>query len=403
MAISPSRPLAVNITPQFATWLTRASTIRPFKLSLRIRGNPKKHQLIRELSFGIASLASRLSQLTLEFDGTASDVMWPFFTLPPDTFPVLDVLHLHFASRITEEIVSLYDHVPCSMLSDPDYLLLPWEQILYLEIMGEITLRTFSTIIFQCPQLHRLSVAGIDLDATADDLVDFLPPNTPQTFANLEELWIQIRGYEHNVPVLMENVLPFVRFPRLQTLKVAGNSEDTYHMFTLFALVPNLLECSSTTLRHVSLCFIDIKPHEFLSFLLSCTAVETLNCLIPAEVPPDTLLRHLNSRSNTTSIALPCLSNMKIAFTEQDFPLDLPRLDEALVAFASISPTRPLRVLYPIIIQSDDHVDTKATALICKRISTKLETLNQDVEVKVEESRHILHAFGMRDINLLAI
>ncbi|KAG5650650.1 hypothetical protein H0H81_011488 [Sphagnurus paluster] len=412
-------PLADDyISSQVTSWFTRASRVRPLTLSLRMRGvGPKDPLTSKDLSHNLSMWAPRLSQFTIEFMGSLCDIIDPFFSSPPGTLLCLEELNLrlvpdYIGQTVDEDqlvsstqvflgspllrTVSL-SKLPPTMLSDPSLLALPWSQLTNLKIGGKISVQGFATVIFQCRQLRYGSFASINLDATEEDEDDPVLPPTPQTFSQLEELYIKLEGYEsEEISHYLEDLLSFIHLPRLRTLDVSGQVYLFPQTFPFFTLCPGLLG-SAPTLTRLSLCFVNALIEELVELLTSCTALEEL-ALFLFVVPPGELLHSISS-----FCVLPRLQEFTLAFVARtnDEPMDFGRIQEDFITVAK-SAAHPMRTLaffgaHTLRIRQDlDALD--ATQAVSDQLQVALREKLEGVQVIVNllvPASEIQEVFGI--------
>ncbi|KAF5379542.1 hypothetical protein D9615_006662 [Tricholomella constricta] len=320
LLVAPCTKVSSGVfSERVGSWYGRSNSSHPLWLSVWIRGTPKDPDVLADLSQSIAAFSPRFVKLSLDFMYKNYDALAPFLCLPPETLPALESLRLLAGDtyRTTEvdepndtptllplttvfaaapRLRTLYLSIPCRLLTDPTNLRLPWAQLTHLEIANEITLSTFTQILFQrALHLHSAVFAYISSLDDPSASPPLIIPSTPQEFPHLKHLHLTVlwRRLHAGTPSIV-SILRMLRLPNLQTLEVSCD----HATFPAYALLPHLAEPGGTaegramSLREIILCHVEVGAAELVGFLGRCTGVEKLG-LFTGRVSPNEILRQM--------------------------------------------------------------------------------------------------------------
>ncbi|KAG6846927.1 hypothetical protein H0H93_011055, partial [Arthromyces matolae] len=163
-------------------WYDKAAPSQTLSIHLRI-GTGLSSNRAQDVARGLITFASRMRSINLEFceppegEGNLTLPLVPLLSLPSGHFSALETLSLvnhDYMSDINLPSITAFDHSPLlrtlilksyseNFFID-DHLQLPWHQLTYLEIWGELTLSALSAAFFQSRSLRTAIFHAVEID-----------------------------------------------------------------------------------------------------------------------------------------------------------------------------------------------------------------------------------------------
>ncbi|KAG5643565.1 hypothetical protein DXG03_000660 [Asterophora parasitica] len=290
----------------FDSWFSRAHPVQPLRLSLNFDETAPhlEAEFTNQLCRSVASVSSRLSELSIVFSAGAHNILESFLSNESGDLAALEVLSVaDFSGTWWSEVFppvkvfvnaprlcEVYLDVRANTLVNSSRFSLPWSQLNILDIWGTISLGDFVEVIFQCPQLrvgYFMQVnAGSHLNHANGELV---LPSTPITFPALVDF--KIRFVEVDAGPAFE-VMEFLEMPVIERFTMACHPYFQIPFSFVRPVLPDV--ALQQSLRSLSLCDVDVEDNldPLLACIAGCHLLEELTLCI-CGTPSTAILQHL--------------------------------------------------------------------------------------------------------------
>ncbi|KAG6835206.1 hypothetical protein H0H93_003922, partial [Arthromyces matolae] len=267
-----------SVKSHINTWFSRSTPTASLSFYINLIFDEVDSHFGKSLTEGILPFADRVSKIEITFNGSHARDVWesrglellaPFLTLPPGTFPRLNEL-------------KFLDYVSRQFLHRPAEEIIPKITVFDQSPLRHFTLR---------PQ-YWLKVDAHPMDTVV------VPVGEPITFSSLTDWKLNICTYPQRE--IMEDVLSKIRLPGVETLALVADTLDRTSALPFDALFPFLSDIDFVypPLRRLVLSHWDIAPIQLMDLLISCSLLEELSLYLPS-IEPQLIMETLSIRSLT--------------------------------------------------------------------------------------------------------